>query len=115
MSAVRELNASELNELLGAAEARLRVVDIRTAGEVAQGIIPGSEFVPMHLIPLSCDRWRDDELIVLYCRSGARSAQACLFLQQQGLNNVVNLRGGIIDWHRQGLPIEAPERVEAAV
>jgi hypothetical protein len=43
--------------------------------------------------------------VVLYCRSGARSYHACNFLNQQGIDNVINLRGGIIAWARNGYEI----------
>jgi rhodanese-related sulfurtransferase len=48
---------------------------------------------------------RDQELI-LYCRSGARSYHACMYLMQQGYSRAVNLRGGIIAWARHGYEIE---------
>ena len=115
MTAIREIDSGQLSALMEAADQPLRLVDIRTAAEVAQGVIPGSEFVPMHLIPLRSADWGDDELIVFYCRSGARSAQVCRFLQQQGRDNVVNLRGGIIDWYRRGLPVVAPQDAGVAV
>ena len=62
----------------------------------------------MHLIPLRLEELRSREKIVFYCRSGARSGQVCAFLKQQGVKQVVNLRGGIVDWFRHGFPIEAP-------
>ena len=34
----------------------------------------------------------------LYCRSGARSAQACQIFKQHGISNCFNLLGGILDW-----------------
>tara|TARA_S200000501_G_scaffold367971_1_gene405144 strand:- start:1336 stop:1650 length:315 start_codon:yes stop_codon:yes gene_type:complete len=34
----------------------------------------------------------------VYCRSGARSAQACQLLKQKGISNCYNLLGGIIEW-----------------
>jgi rhodanese-related sulfurtransferase len=34
----------------------------------------------------------------VYCRSGARSAQACQILKQQGIENCYNLLGGILEW-----------------
>ena len=52
---------------------------------------------------------------VVYCRTGARSAQVCAFLQQHGINQAVNLRGGIVDWYRRGLPIETPPAASLAV
>jgi rhodanese-related sulfurtransferase len=47
--------------------------------------------------------------VVLYCRSGARSFHACAFLMQQGVRNVINLRGGILDWARCGYEIASPQ------
>lgn len=43
------------------------------------------------------DDLKDKEVIV-YCRSGNRSGQACLVLEQLGFVNVVNLLGGMLDW-----------------
>ena len=43
---------------------------------------------------------------MIYCRTGSRSAQACMFLNQQGISNVLNLRGGIMNWAQEGLNIE---------
>lgn len=115
MREIQEIGVEALNELLQSASTPVRLVDIRTTNEVAQGVIPGAEFVPMQLIPRKMESWRGDELVVLYCRSGVRSAQACVFLAEQGLTNIVNLRGGIVDWHRLGLPVVAPETLEVAV
>lgn len=43
------------------------------------------------------DDWKDDEIII-YCRSGKRSANACLILESMGFKNVVNLEGGVLAW-----------------
>nr|WP_207145013.1 rhd_2599 family sulfurtransferase [Allochromatium vinosum] len=85
------------------------LVDIRTPAEIAQGMIPDALQLPMHLIPLKMGEIPKDRDVVIYCRSGARSYQACAYLMQQGYNRVLNLRGGIIAWARHGLPIVAPE------
>ena len=45
---------------------------------------------------------------VIVCRSGNRSAQACMFMQQQGFDKVLNLRGGMLAWAQSGLPAVAP-------
>ncbi len=79
--------------------------DIRTEGEVAQGILPGFGHLPMHLIPMRMSELPKDKDILLYCRSGARSYHACTYMQQQGFTNVINLRGGIIGWARGGYEI----------
>lgn len=87
-----------------------RLLDIRSESEVMQGMLPKSEHLPMHLIPLRAHELPRDKDVVLYCRSGARSFHACAFLMQQGFRNVVNLRGGIIDWARHGFDILPPNR-----
>lgn len=85
-----------------------RLVDVRSMAETARGVLPGAELVPLHLIPLRKDELAGTTPVVLYCQSGARSAQACAFLAQQGVSNVHNLVGGILGWARAGKPIVAP-------
>ena len=46
-----------------------------------------------------------DAEIVLYCRSGNKSALAAEVLINQGYTNVKNLVGGILNWHESGLPL----------
>jgi rhodanese-related sulfurtransferase len=109
---VKEIDADELQSRLSTGE-DIELLDIRSDAEVAQGILPNAEHVAMHLIPLRMQDFPKDKDIVLYCRSGARSYHACNFLNQQGINNVLNLRGGIISWARQGYDIVAPEKARA--
>jgi len=47
----------------------------------------------------------------MVCSSGARSAQPCMILQQQGYDNVFNLRGGMMAWANNGLEIGLPQAV----
>ena len=61
-----------------------------------------AEHIVMHTIPLKMSELEKDKPIVFYCRTGARSAQVCYFLKQQGFDNAINLRGGIMDWARSG-------------
>jgi rhodanese-related sulfurtransferase len=42
-----------------------------------------------------------DKPVVIYCRSGARSAQACAFMASKGYKNMHNLAGGIMAWARE--------------
>ncbi len=106
---IKEIDSVELASKLEAGE-DIRVVDIRSEAEVMHGILPESEHLPMHLIPLKINDLPKDQDVVLYCRSGARSYQATAYLAQQGFTNVYNLRGGIINWARNGLEIAAPAR-----
>ncbi len=109
MSAIQEIDAPQLAALLESGPADVLLVDVRSMAEMAEGMLPNAAAVPMHLVPTRLDEWRDQEKIVFYCRTGARSAQVCAFLQQQGISQVINLRGGIVDWHRRGQAIERPE------
>lgn len=101
---INEIDSESLYQRLELAD-DLLLVDIRTPAEVAQGAIDPSLKLPMHLIPLRLDELPRNRDVVLYCRSGARSYQACAYLMQQGYTRAINLRGGIIAWARHGYPI----------
>jgi rhodanese-related sulfurtransferase len=104
---IKEINSTELNQRLDS-DSDIFLLDIRSANELAQGVLPQSQHVPMHLLPLRMNDFPKDKDVVLYCHSGARSAHACMYLMQQGFTNVINLHGGILDWARNGLQIVTP-------
>lgn len=104
---IQEVDALTLKGWLDADES-VRTVDVRTPAEVSRGIIAGSDAVPMHLIPIKPPEAKDGEKLVIYCRSGARSAQVCAFLAQKGVD-AYNLRGGVIAWASVGESLVAPE------
>jgi rhodanese-related sulfurtransferase len=104
MIAFQEISALELAKRLQEPEPPL-LLDVRAPNETQQGIIAGAQLLPLHLLPLQYASLPKDREIISYCRSGARSAQACMFLLNEGFQKVVNLRGGIMDWSRQGFPI----------
>ncbi|MFK5914378.1 MAG: rhodanese-like domain-containing protein [Woeseiaceae bacterium] len=107
MSLINEIEVTELVELKEQGE-KIRVIDIRQPAELSAGVISGSEGLPMHLIPLRMNEFKQSEKLIMVCRSGARSAQACIFLQKEGYDNVFNLRGGMIAWTGSGLEVSAP-------
>lgn len=111
---VKEIDAADLHARIEAGE-DIALIDIRSDAEVAQGVLPHAEHLSMHLIPLRMHDLPKDRDVILYCRSGARSYHACNFLVQQGIDNVVNLRGGIISWARSGYEIAAPEQQRAGM
>ncbi len=104
---INEIDSESLQQRRANGE-DLLLVDIRTPAEIAQGLIPEAMELPMHLIPVRMAELPRDKDVVLYCRSGARSYQACAYMMQQGYDRVLNLRGGIIAWARHGYPIERP-------
>ena len=85
-----------------------RLIDVRSHTELAQGMIENGEPMPLSLIPLKSNELDTEEDIIFYCLSGARSAQACAYLMNNGFERVYNLRGGIMDWVRGGNNVVAP-------
>jgi len=106
---VKEIEAPELAKWLDEEGIKLRVIDVRQHPEIAAGTVPGAEAVPLHTLPMKIRDLPREEKLVLVCRSGARSAQACMFLAQQGFDNVYNLRGGMMAWAQNGQPIGLPQ------
>lgn len=104
---VQEIDSLELEGRLSD-DGDMVLLDIRSDAEWERGVLPKAQHLPMHLIPLRIHEFPRNKKLVLYCHSGARSYQACMFLMRQGVDNVLHLRGGIIDWARNGLQIVAP-------
>ena len=101
---VKELDANQLASWISSGES-IRLIDVRTPAEASRGIIPDAENLPLHLLPLRADEVGNRPRLVFYCRSGARSAQACMFMNMRGHEDVYNLRGGMIAWVQNGLPV----------
>jgi len=104
MFGVKELDVNTLQSYFDEGR-KIRLLDVRGVGEMAQGMIPNAEKLPLHTLPARLNEIQSDELTVLYCRSGARSAQGVGYMAQQGFDNVYNLRGGIIAWAQNGMPL----------
>lgn len=98
---VREIDAYDLQARVSRGE-DFTLLDIRSAGELARGMLPDAEHLPMHLIPVRINDLPKDKDVILYCHSGARSYHACAYLAQQGFTNAINLSGGILGWARSG-------------
>jgi len=101
---IKEIDASQLAEWVNDHTHKMRVIDVRGMQEIAMGTVPKAEALPLHTLPERMHELSPAEKLVIVCRSGARSAQACMYLQQQGFSDVYNLRGGMIGWAQSGLP-----------
>lgn len=102
---VKNIDSNELAQWLKDETPPL-LIDVRTPQEMAQASIPNGTPLPLNTLPLRVNEVPKDEKVVFYCRTGARSAQACMYMVQQGYDKVYNLYGGIVSWARNGLPIE---------
>ncbi|WP_298032751.1 rhodanese-like domain-containing protein [uncultured Desulfovibrio sp.] len=47
-----------------------------------------------------------DQLVLLYCRTGQRSAAAAEALEQIGVKNILHMNQGIEPWEKVGLPLQ---------
>jgi len=100
------MDVHALKELLDQGK-NVRLIDVRSIAEMAGGVIPRAEKLPLHTLPARLHEIKNDDHCVLYCRSGARSAQGVGFMAAQGFDNVFNLRGGIMAWQQSGMPLMA--------
>ncbi len=83
------------------------VLDVREPHEFngELGHIRDARLIPMGELRAHLDDLPRDRPIVVVCRSGGRSAQASLILEQAGFSQVANLDGGMIRWRSLGLPV----------
>lgn len=83
------------------------VVDVREANEVSAGKIKGARHIPLGQLATrvgELEKFKDQPILV-YCRSGNRSAMAANTLTKKGFTNVNNLAGGVGAWETANLPL----------
>lgn len=81
------------------------LIDVRTPAEFASGHIAGAVNIPVESLQSRLSEVPNGQPIVVYCRSGNRSAQAASILASAGYENLYDL-GGITAWTAQGFPVE---------
>jgi rhodanese-related sulfurtransferase len=74
------------------------IVDVREPHEWAINGFPGSLKIPLGALPQRFSEIPKDAEVVVYCRTGGRSANAVQFLRQRGYDKALNLAGGINRW-----------------
>ncbi|WP_309571043.1 rhodanese-like domain-containing protein [Deinococcus sp.] len=80
------------------------LVDVREQNEFDDVHADGALLVPLSEFETRYAELPTDRELVMVCRSGARSARAGEFLQQQGYTQIANLTGGTNAWVEAGLP-----------
>ncbi len=101
---VPEITVHELRRRLQEAEldrTNTWLVDVREPYEWQIVRFPHAKLIPMRDIPQHLDELRQADEILVYCRSGARSADVVRYLAAQGFKNAKNVRGGILAWARE--------------
>lgn len=93
-----ELNAQSLREWIGTG--RVVLIDVRTSQEEEIVAIAGGRRIATADLAHAAQQesWPKDQAIVLYCKSGLRSARARELLESLGFTRVAHLSGGILAW-----------------
>ena len=75
------------------------IFDVREEDELVEGYIENSILIPLDTVESQAENILKDknQTILVYCRSGRRSAMACDVLDSRGYTDVYDF-GGIIDW-----------------
>lgn len=93
---VQTITPKELEQLLTKGNA-ISIIDVREDEEVEAGKIPTAKHIRLMDIPTRMDEIDKGIEHIMVCRSGRRSENACLFLQDQGYK-VKNMVGGMLEW-----------------
>lgn len=81
------------------------LLDVRRPDEFASGHIEGATNINVDFLADQLSRVPKDVPVVIYCRSGNRSATAANILAEAGYTQIYDM-GGIIDWQKASYPIE---------
>src|SRR5262245_35966776 len=96
----RRISSEELRAWL--LRERVLVIDVRSESEWQEEAIPGSVNVPLQQLRARVREIPADRPVVVYCRTGERSATAASLLEGSGRSNILDLVGGITAWKASG-------------
>ncbi len=101
----KEVSSAEASNIIGARSPL--ILDVRTPGEYKRGHLENSVLIPVQVLQRSLNKlgaYKDQEILV-YCATGNRSTVASKILIDNGFNRILNLRRGIVDWHKSKYPV----------
>ena len=87
------------------ADEKVLIIDVRTPAEFRQERIEQAVNKPLDSIEKWVNELPKDKTIYFVCRSGSRSGIAQRIAAQRGYADAYNMTGGMIAWHREGLPV----------
>ncbi len=101
----KEISSAEASTII---EARSPLIlDVRTPGEYKRGHLENSVLIPVQVLQRNLNKlgaYKDQEILI-YCATGNRSTVASKILIDSGFNHILNLRQGIVDWHKNKYPV----------
>ncbi len=101
----KQLDTNEAVRLLN--DDNTIVIDVREGNEISAGKIKGARHIPLGQVATRLGELEKskDQPILIYCRSGNRSALAANTLTKNGFTNLNNLAGGMTAWESANLPV----------
>jgi rhodanese-related sulfurtransferase len=102
---MKNVSVHELRDVLRGEDKNVLVIDVRTPDEHRLGRIPRVVNMPLDEIEQKVDELKKYDTVYVHCQSGNRSQRACLSLASLGLENIVNVEGGIGEWERLGFEV----------
>ncbi|MDQ7947568.1 MAG: rhodanese-like domain-containing protein [Pedobacter sp.] len=93
---MKEISVEELKQKIDNKE-DFQLIDVRETFEYEMSNLDGLN-IPLAGILIETDKIATDKPVIVQCRSGKRSAAAIMQLEQQGFDNLYNLKGGILAW-----------------
>ena len=95
----KDISIDESKKLINDGEVTL-ILDVRNEDEFAEGHLKNAIQIPVKELKenLSDIEKFKDELVLVYCRSGKRSAEAVDILKENGFKNIVHMKDGISKW-----------------
>jgi adenylyltransferase/sulfurtransferase len=95
-----DIEAREVADKLKAGE-RIRLLDVREPHELEISCLPEADLIPLGQLAGRLSELDSAEEMVIFCKSGTRSARALELLVSAGFRRVKNLKGGINAWARE--------------
>jgi len=95
---VRRISASQLAQRLGAQGQLLNLIDVREPDEFAAGHLPHALNIPLARIEQQRVQLPREGTVVFMCRSGVRSLKACALARRAGVQEALQLEGGLLAW-----------------
>ncbi len=83
----------------------LVLLDVRTASEYEEGHIEGAVNIPVQELSVRFDELSPEDELLVYCRTGNRSAQAVDILLDLGFTKIYHMDEGITGWIEAGYPV----------
>lgn len=109
VSGIRAIPPGEVTRLINQSNAM--VVDLRPAGEYANGHIINAMNIPVAELESrrkQLDKYKDKP-VILYCQGGAESGRVVRGFKHEGFNEIYVLKGGLQAWKNAGMPVTRDE------